>query len=166
MLKCTVGSMVATDWEAVRSIYREGIESGQATFETDAPSWEKWDSTHLSHCRLVARVGENIAGWSALSRFSARPVYSGVAEVSLYVDMAYRGQGVGRALLTDLIKCSERNGVWTLQAGIFPENETSLALHKKLGFREVGCRERIAKLNGFWRDVIVLERRSAVVGDK
>jgi len=158
--------MAATDWDAVRSIYAGGIQSGQATFETQAPSWEKWDSSHLSHCRLVARVGETVAGWSALSRFSARPAYSGVAEVSLYVEMAFRGRGIGRVLLNDLIKCSEQNSVWTLQAGIFPENESSLGLHKKLGFREVGRRERIAKLNGVWRDVIVLERRSAVVGEK
>ena len=165
-IECILSSMETTDWGAVCSIYSEGIQSGQATFETEAPNWEKWHSSHLPHCRLVARVGETVAGWAALSRFSSRSVYSGVAEVSLYVDTNFRGRGIGRALLNELIACSEQNGIWTLQAGIFPENDSSLALHKTCGFREVGRRERIAELNGVWRDVVVLERRSRVVGEK
>ncbi|HJU54598.1 MAG TPA: GNAT family N-acetyltransferase [Pyrinomonadaceae bacterium] len=156
--------MSAADWEAVRAVYLEGIATGDATFETVAPAWEKWDAAHLPHCRLVAKFGTTIAGWAALSPVSARRVYAGVAETSVYVAAAFRGTGVGRALLRALINCSEQHGIWTLQAGIFPENAASLALHLQHGFREVGRRERLGKMNGRWRDVILLERRSEVTG--
>ncbi|HEY0378137.1 MAG TPA: GNAT family N-acetyltransferase [Pyrinomonadaceae bacterium] len=156
--------MRVTDWEAVRAVYLEGIATGDATFETDAPAWEKWDAAHLPHCRLVARAGAALAGWAALSPVSARRVYAGVVETSVYVSADFRGRGVGRALLGALIICSEQHGIWTLQAGIFPENLASLALHRQLGFREVGRRERLGKMNGRWRDVVLLERRSEVVG--
>ncbi|HJR05919.1 MAG TPA: GNAT family N-acetyltransferase [Pyrinomonadaceae bacterium] len=154
----------ATDWEQVRAIYLEGIATGVATFETDAPEWERWDAGHLRKMRLVAREGDVILGWAALSRVSDRCVYGGVAEVSVYVGEKGRGRGVGRALLEALIEASERNGIWTLQAGVFPENEASVKLHLRCGFREVGRRERIGRLNGTWRDTLLLERRSRSVG--
>lgn len=152
------------DWDHVRSIYLEGIRTGQATFETEAPDWRKWDASHLKECRLVARARETIAGWAAVSPVSTRRVYLGVAESSVYVAEEFRGLGYGRALLEALIACSEQHGIWTLQAGILAENVSSLALHRKCGFREVGRRERIGRLKGVWRDVILLERRSKVVG--
>jgi L-amino acid N-acyltransferase YncA len=156
--------MQPQDWVAVRDIYGEGIATGNATFETELPDWQKWDSAHRPDCRLVARAGERIVGWAALSPVSARKVYSGVAEVSVYVATSARGAGVGKALLKKLVEESERCGMWTLQAGIFPENVASIALHKDLGFREVGVRQRVGKLGEAWRDVIFLERRSANVG--
>jgi phosphinothricin acetyltransferase len=152
------------DWENVRSIYLEGIATGDATFETGAPSFANWDKAHLSCARLVARRDDQTIGWAALSPVSQRCVYGGVAEVSVYVSSTSRGLGVGRSLLEGLIAESERNGIWTLQAGIFPENLGSLALHRSCGFREVGRRERIGKLKGIWRDTILLERRSTFVG--
>jgi len=151
-------------WEKVSAIYLEGIASGQATFETEAPSWDRWDAAHLPFGRLVARAGGNVIAWAALSPVSNRCVYGGVAEVSIYVSKAHRSSGIGSALLEALIHESERNGIWTLQAGVFPENLGSVALHRKCGFREIGRRERIGKLNGAWRDTLLLERRSAVVG--
>lgn len=159
-----IDRMKAEDWERVRSIYLEGIASGHATFETDAPSWEQWDAGHLRQARLVARAVDNVVGWAALSPASSRRVYRGVAEVSVYVGEGVRGRGVGRALLEALIDESERNGIWTLQAGMFPENTASVSLHLRCGFREVGRRERIARLNGAWRDTLLLERRSRSVG--
>ncbi|HEY0080526.1 MAG TPA: GNAT family N-acetyltransferase [Pyrinomonadaceae bacterium] len=154
----------AADWEGVRAVYLEGIATGDATFETDAPSWQEWDAAHLLHSRLVARAGEALKGWAALSPVSKRRVYRGVAEVSVYVGREHRGLGIGRALLEALVASSERNGIWTLQAGIFPENTSSIRVHKSCGFREVGRRERIGQLNGIWRDTVLLERRSRVVG--
>lgn len=156
--------MRQSDWEGVRAVYVEGLATGQATFETEAPGWERWDAAHLSFARLVARAGERVSGWAALSPVSSRPVYAGVAEVSVYVGREARGRGLGRSLLAALIEESERHGVWTLQASIFPENAASVALHKALGFRVVGTRERVAKLKGRWRDTVLLERRSTVVG--
>jgi phosphinothricin acetyltransferase len=152
------------DWEQVRSIYLEGIASRNATFETTAPTWEKWDASHLEFGRLVARAADVVLGWSALSAISDRCCYAGVAEASLYVGASHRGQGIGKALLQATIDRAESNGIWTLQAGIFPENCASLALVTKCGFREVGRRERLGKLDGVWRDVLLLERRSGVVG--
>jgi phosphinothricin acetyltransferase len=137
---------------------------GRSDLETEAPSWETWDAAHLSFARLVARDGEDVIGWAALSPVSQRKAYLGVAEVSVYVAAHRRGKGVGKALLERLLQESERNGIWTLQAGVFPENAATLALHKRCGFREVGRRERISKLNGNWRDTILLERRSEKVG--
>lgn len=152
--------LLPEDWEFVRSIYLGGIATGQATFEVTAPHWGQWNDGHLPAPRLVAVSGETIVGWAALSRISTRRVYEGVAEVSIYIAEETRGQGVGRLLLEALVKESEQNGIWTLQAGIFPENLASIALHKSCGFREVGLRERIGKLKGVWRDTVLLERRS------
>lgn len=156
--------MEAGDWEQVRSIYLEGIESGNSTFETDAPSWERWDQEHHQFARLVMRDGDQVIGWAALAPVSKRNVYRGVAEVTVYVTESARGQSIGRALLEALIAESETNGIWTLQASIFPENTASVKLHLRCGFREVGRRERIAVLNGVWRDTLLFERRSHSVG--
>lgn len=156
--------MKPDDWPAVREIYREGIATGNATFEIDLPTWEKWDAAHRKDCRLLARNAEQIFGWAALSPVSTRRVYAGVAEVSVYVAAAARGHGVGKALLQALIAESESQGIWTLQAGIFPENVGSIALHKSCGFREVGTRQSVGKLGERWRDVLLLERRSATIG--
>ncbi len=156
--------MWPVDWAEVRAIYLEGIATGQATFETDAPSWEDWDAAHLGFGRLVARVGGTISGWAALSPVSRRQVYAGVAEVSVYVAANHRNAGVGRALLEALIGESEGNGIWMLQAAVFPENVATIALHLRCGFRQAGRRERIGKLNGEWRDTILLERRNALIG--
>lgn len=159
-----IDQMVTGDWDQVRAIYLAGVATGQATFETTAPDWERWDTGHLPKFRLVARAGEKVVGWAALSPVSTRKVYAGVAEVSIYVGLECQGQGIGRALLEALVARSEEGWIWTLQASIFPENKASLALHQKCGFREVGRRERIAQLNGVWRDTILLERRSKVAG--
>jgi L-amino acid N-acyltransferase YncA len=152
--------MTPGDWEQVRAIYLEGVREGNSTFETEAPSWEAWDEAHHKSPRLVMRAGGQVLGWAALSPVSKRRVYNGVAEVSVYVTGSARGKGIGRALLEALIENSEQAGMWTLQASIFPENVASIELHLKCGFREVGRRESIAKLNGVWRDTILLERRS------
>jgi phosphinothricin acetyltransferase len=159
--------MVANHWPAVREIYRQGIATGNATFETELSDWEKWDRSHRKDCRLVAVEPLDTAtllGWAALGPVSARPVYAGVAEVSVYVAAAARRRGVGKALLQALSQESEENGIWTLQAGIFPENAASITLHESCGFYRVGVRRRIGKLGDVWRDVLLLERRSAVVG--
>ena len=148
------------DWEQVSKIYMEGIHTGDATFEINVPSWESWSSKHLSCCSIVACLENKILGWAAISPTSSRKVYSGVAEVSIYVSEECKGNGIGRALLKELIKLSENNGIWTLQAGIFPENKASINLHKKCGFRIVGIREKIGKMNDVWRDVVLMERRS------
>jgi len=162
---CSIREMCAADWGEVRRIYLEGIATCNATFEAEAPSWERWDAGHIRPCRLVATGSGSVLGGAALSPYSGRPVYAGVAEVSVYVSEEARGQGVGSALLSELIAASEREGFWTLQAGIFPENRPSLALHAKQGFRVVGRRERIGRTkDGAWRDVLLLERRSSVAG--
>jgi L-amino acid N-acyltransferase YncA len=163
-MSVTIENMRPGDWERVRQIYEEGMATGHATFETNAPSREQWDGAHLPFARLVARRADEVIAWAALSPVSNRCVYGGVAEVSIYVAAAGRRSGVGRALLRALIAESERRGIWTLQAGMFPENVGSLALHRSCGFREVGRRERIGKMNGRWRDILLLERRSALVG--
>jgi phosphinothricin acetyltransferase len=147
------------DWPAVKAIFEEGIATRAATFETEAPSWEDWDDAHRS-LRLVAEEDGAIVGWAALSPYSARECYRGVAESSVYVAERARGRGIGRALMERLVRDSEEAGFWTLQAGVFPENEESLALHRRCGFRVVGVRERIGRLDGEWRDVVLLERRS------
>ncbi len=161
MAHVIIDQMKASDWEQVRAIYLEGIRSGHSTFETDAPSWEQWDERHLQIARFVMRDGETVLGWSALSPISKRHVYRGVAEVTVYVSENARGKGIGRTLLEALIVESEKNGIWTLQASIFPENTASVQLHLRCGFREVGRRERIAMLNGVWRDTLLFERRAA-----
>ena len=163
--KIAIREMVPRDWEAIRSIYLEGLATGEATFETAAPSWEQWIKNHLTVPRLVAIIpNESRVGWAALTMVSARAVYSGVAEVSIYVAGEFRGKGIGSDLLKQLIDESEHEGIWTLQASVFPENVASLTLHKICGFREVGVRRRIGRLQGRWRDTVLLERRSEIVG--
>jgi L-amino acid N-acyltransferase YncA len=161
----SIAAMREEHWDAVRAIYLEGIATGNATFQESAPEWDAWDEAHLNAARIVA-LDENglVAGWAALSPVSRRPVYAGVAEVSVYVAEAARGQGVGKRLMYKLIARSEAAGIWTLQAGIFPENLASLALHRAAGFREVGVRCKLGCLRGVWRDVLLMERRSATVG--
>lgn len=154
-----IDQMRPSDWEQVRAIYLEGIRSKNSTFETDAPTWEKWDENHLTIARLVMRDEEKVLGWAALSPVSKRAVYRGVVEVTVYVTESARGMGIGRALLEALISESEKNGIWTLQASIFPENTASIELHLRCGFREVGRRERIAMLDDVWRDTLLFERR-------
>ena len=151
------------DWPDVARIFEEGIRTGHATFETAVPSWREWDEAHLGDHRLVGVLDGRVAGWAALSPVSSRCVYAGVAEHSVYVAAEARRRGVGRALLAALIESSERGGIWTLESGVFPENEASLALHAELGFRVVGVRERLGCLHGVWRDVLLLERRSEVI---
>jgi len=164
MKTITIEPMQPHQWQQVAAIYQEGIATGQATFEMDVPSFEHWDRNHLGIARFIAGQGGNVVGWAALSPVSQRQVYAGVAEVSVYVAAASRGSGVGRQLLQALIDESERHGIWTLQAGIFPENAASIALHLACGFREVGRRERIGKRNGQWRDTLLFERRSSRIG--
>lgn len=162
--------MAASDAAAVLAIYAEGIATGHATFEAEAPDWQTWDDGHLNDCRLIAESDTGaILGWAALSPVSGRCVYGGVAEVSVYIADAARGQGIGRRLLADLIDASEAAGLWTLQAGVFPENQASLALHRQAGFRVIGTRERLGcmtygPMQGQWRDVVLMERRSEKVG--
>ncbi len=156
--------MAELDWEAAREIYLQGIATGNATFETSVPDYRKWDERHLSTCRLVARWNDKVLGWAALSRVSSREVYAGVAEVSIYIAEEVRGRGIGRKLLHALVEASEENSIWTLQAGIFAENAVSIRLHQQAGFRVVGIRERIGCLDGRWRDTVLMERRSRVVG--
>lgn len=157
-------AMEEENWPAVAQILREGIATGNATFETTVPKWEEWDRAHLRDCRLVARAGDRIVGWAALSPVSNRCVYGGVAEVSVYVAARAWGQGIGTLLLRALVEASEGAGIWTLQAGIFPENVASIRLHEACGFRKVGIRERLGQMDGVWRDVVLLERRSHTVG--
>ena len=159
-----IRAMTAEDWEAVRAIYLDGIATGMATFETEAPTWTTWDRTHLRAARLVAISNESLSGWAALSPVSNRPVYAGVAEVSVYVAKQMRGTGIGRLLLENLVTKSEENGIWTLQASIFPENAASISVHNSCGFREVGRRERVAKMKEVWRDTLLFERRSSLAG--
>jgi len=158
--------MQVGDWVPVRSIYVEGLATGDATFETEAPSWKTWDEGHLRVPRLVAvsETDGTVLGWAALSRVSPRAVYAGVGEVSVYVAANSRSLGIGQDLLEQLVVQSEHNGIWTLQASVFPENKASLAVHKICGFREVGIRQKIGRMNGIWRDTVLLERRSALVG--
>ena len=157
-------AMKPSDWEAVKEIYEEGIVTGNATFQQSAPAREEWNNSHLQHSRIVAKEDNNILGWAALTPVSGRCVYAGVAEVSVYVTDKARGKGLGKQLLQKLIEESEANGIWTLQAGIFPENRASIKIHEACGFRILGTRERIGKMNGAWRDTILMERRSETVG--
>ncbi|KAA9339163.1 N-acetyltransferase family protein [Hymenobacter busanensis] len=161
----TILPLSEAHWPAVRAIYEAGIRTGNATLETQAPEWAGWHAAHLPHSRLVAADARGqLLGWAALSPVSGRCVYGGVAEVSVYIAPEAQGQGVGLALLQALVQASEQHGIWTLQAGILQENTASLALHAKAGFRTIGYRERIGQLHGQWRTVMLLERRSAVVG--
>lgn len=148
----------------ISDIYKQGIDTGIATFETSVPSWEVWNENKLIHSRFVVVDNNNILGWIALSKVSNRCVYEGVAEVSIYVSENQRGKGIGKILMEEAIKESEANGIWTLQSGMFTENEATIALHKMFGFRIIGYREKIGKLNGVWKDNLLMERRSKVVG--
>jgi phosphinothricin acetyltransferase len=156
--------MLPADWEAVKQIYEEGIATGNATFQQQAPNWEEWNNDHLSHSRIIAKEDGTILGWAALTGISGRCVYAGVAEVSVYVSDKARGKGVGKKLLQKLIEESEANNIWTLQAGIFPENIASVKIHNASGFRTLGVRERIGQMNGIWRDTVLMERRSKTIG--
>lgn len=160
----SIEAMSEKDWPAVSTIYGEGIATRNATFEKSIPEWQKWDSGHLRTCRLVARAGNDVLGWAALTPVSGRCIYAGVAEVSVYVAERARGQKVGLKLLHKLVETSEREGIWTLQAGIFPENIASVELHKRCGFTTVGTRKRLGRMDGRWRDVSLMERRSKTVG--
>jgi L-amino acid N-acyltransferase YncA len=159
-----IKAMLPADWPLVKKIYEEGIATGNATFQTAAPGWEEWDTTHVKNARLVAVENKEVLGWAALTAVSGRCVYAGVAEVSVYVTAAARGKGVGKKLLQTLVEESEKNNFWTLQAGIFPENNSSIKIHDDCGFRMIGRREKIGKMNGIWRDTLLLERRSTITG--
>jgi L-amino acid N-acyltransferase YncA len=159
-----IRDLLLPDWPEVAAIYEAGIGTGDATFETEVPSWEDWDAAHLGEHRLVAVADGAVIAWAALSPVSDRCVYEGVAENSIYVSPQEQGRGVGRALLTRLVEDAERAGIWTIQTGIFPENEASIALHLRCGFRIVGTRERLGRHHGTWRDVLLLERRSKEAG--
>ena len=160
----TITAMLPEDWPSVRRIYADGIATGNATFETAVPDWETWDRNHLQECRLVARSGDAVIAWAALSPVSARACYAGVAEHSVYVDRAWRGQGIGKRLLAAFVAESEAAGFWTLQSSIFPENRASITIHLACGFRILGRRKRVARQHGVWRDTVIVERRSSVVG--
>jgi L-amino acid N-acyltransferase YncA len=164
MKKGYIDEMRKDDWNQVAHIYREGIATGNATFQKDVPSWEEWDANHIEAGRIVVRSEDSIVGWAAMSPVSSRCVYRGVAEVSVYVSTRHAGQGIGSQLLDALIEASEQEGYWTLQSGIFPENRASIKLHEKHGFRIVGHREKIGKMDGIWRDTVLLERRSKFIG--
>jgi phosphinothricin acetyltransferase len=159
-----IDDMRPTDWDQVRRIYLDGLGTGQASFEVEAPDWPLWDETHHRHSRLVARRDGQVIGWAALAPVSHRRCYAGVAEVSLYVAAECRGQRVGKRLLQALVESSERHGIWSLSGSTFPENEASIRLQLACGFRVVGRRERIAQRHGVWRDTVLTERRSRVVG--
>ena len=163
-MEASIRPMLPSDWEAVAKIYAEGIATGVATFETQVPSYEAWDKAHMNTCRFVAEHQHVLLGWVALSPVSSRCVYGGVAEVSVYIAEEARGKGVGKRLLEHLITESEKEGLWTLQSGVFPTNSASIKVHESVGFRCIGKRERVGKLNGQWIDNVLFERRSNIVG--
>jgi len=156
--------MLNTDWPSVKKIYEEGLATGNASFQTTAPDWNEWNESHVNSCRLVALENEAILGWAALTAVSGRCVYAGVGEVSVYIAQQSRGIGIGKILLQSLIDESEKNNFWTLQSGIFPENKPSIRIHEELGFRLIGSRQKIGKMNGVWRDTLLFERRSPKIG--
>ncbi len=162
--KAIVIQMKKTHWQDVKRIYQLGLETGYASLETTVPQWSEWTNSHLHFCRFVAKMNNEVVGWSALSKVSERYVYRGVAEISIYVDPEYHGKGIGSNLMEKTVTDSEINGIWTLQALIFPENRASIKLHEKFGFRLVGIRERIGKRDNHWRNVALYERRSKRVG--
>jgi L-amino acid N-acyltransferase YncA len=159
-----IRKMEASDYDDVKRIYTEGIETKNATFEKSAPAWDEWNSKKLPHSRLIAMLGDEIVGWAALSATSDRHVYRGINEVSIYIAAAHSGKGIGKKLMESLIEVSEKNGVWTLYSSIFPENTASISLHKSCGFREIGYMEKAGCMDGVWRDTVLLERRSKVAG--
>lgn len=158
----TIRPMLPEHWNDVANIYRQGIETGMATFETAVPTFEKWNKKYLKTCRLVAVLDEEILGWAALSPVSNRAVYRGIGEVSVYVKSGHRGYKIGENLLQNLIVESEKNGLWTIQSSIMPDNVASIKLHLKLGFRKIGFREKVAQLDGVWKDNILFEKRSSL----
>ncbi|MFT3796623.1 GNAT family N-acetyltransferase [Flavobacterium sp.] len=161
-----IKTITEIDYAAVSRIYQEGITTGMATFETQVPNWTDWDKSHLQNCRFAAYENGEMLGWCALTAVSNRCIYAGVAEVSIYVAQKARGKGIGFALLNHTIQESEKQNYWTLQSGIFEENTSSIKLHEKCGFRTVGLRERIGKINGLWKNNVVMERRSKIVGNE
>ena len=163
-MEITINELSKEDWKEAERIYREGIETGQATFETETPDYDEWDAKHIRTCRLAGRCNGRLMGFVVLSPTSSREVYRGVAEVSIYVSEEARNKGVGKALMKAIVETSEVHGFWTLQSSIFAENQVSIALHRAFGFRELGRREKIAKRNGTWRDTVIMERRSKIVG--
>lgn len=163
-MKVILKNMDSSDWQTVADIYKEGIATGNATFQQEIPTYSEWDNAHLKLCRIVALKQNEIVGWAALTPVSGRCVYAGVAEVSVYVSSKHRRHKIGIKLLEKLILDSEKEKLWTLQAGIFPENVPSIKIHEQLGFRNVGKRERIGKMNGVWRDTLLFERRSKIIG--
>jgi L-amino acid N-acyltransferase YncA len=158
-----IGPMTRADWPRVAEIYAEGIATGDSTFETEVPPWGEWDRAHLPSPRLAARLGRRIVGWAAVARVSQRPVFAGRVECSLYVASEARGAGVGERLMEELARRADAAGLWTLEAVVFPENAASIAMLEANGFRVVGRRERLARREGRWRDVLLLERRGPVV---
>ena len=163
-MKLEIKHINPQDWGVVARIYKLGIETGIATFETQIPSWSKWNLSHMQSCRIAAWLDNHIVGWAALSPVSNRCVYGGVAEVSVYINPNHSKKGIGTQLLECIIEESEKEGIWTLQAGIFRENEGSIQLHKKVGFREIGHREKVGNLNNVWYDNVIMERRSKTIG--
>ena len=159
-----IESMLPSHWPSVKTIYEEGIATGNATFQTEAPEWDEWDAVHVKNSRFVAIEDGKVLGWAALAPVSGRCVYAGVAEVSVYVAAAARGKGIGKKLLKALLEASEQNNFWTLQAGIFPENKSSIKIHEACGFRIIGRREKIGQMDRVWRDTLLLERRSTITG--
>jgi L-amino acid N-acyltransferase YncA len=151
------------NYPAIAEIYLQGIATGHATFQTESPAWDEWDKSHLSFCRLAVFENDKMLGWAALSPVSSRCVYGGVAEVSIYVTSSAIGKGIGKNLFAKLIKETEENELWTLQSGIFPENIGSIKLHEDMGFRKIGYRKKIGKMNDTWRDSVIMERRSKIV---
>lgn len=160
----TVIKMQASDWQQVKKIFEEGIQTGDATFQTSVSEWTDWNKSHLEHSRIIAKEDGHLVGWAALTPVSSRCIYAGVAEVSVYISAGARGKGIGKQLLQTLVEESEANNLWTLQAGIFPENIPSIRIHEYCGFKLVGVRQKIGKMNGVWRDTLLLERRSSKVG--
>jgi L-amino acid N-acyltransferase YncA len=156
--------ITANDWNSIATIYKQGIETGDATFEQDVPSWEDWDASHIEKCRIATILENQIVGWAALTQVSGRCIYAGVAEVSVYVHENFRGKKIGLQLLQKIIEESEKENFWSLQSGIFPENKASLSIHDQAGFRIIGIREKIGKMNGKWRNNTILERRSTIIG--
>jgi L-amino acid N-acyltransferase YncA len=163
-MSTTLHRFISTDWDGVREIYRQGLATRNATFETEVPSYENWVKKFHSDLLWVACVNDNIIGWAGLQPVSERKVYSGVAEVTIYIDLNNTGKGIGKLLMNHLVKESERAGIWTLYSSIFPENKPSIDLHESTGFRKIGYREKIAQLDGVWRNTVLLERRSKTVG--
>ncbi len=159
-----IREMIEADGPRILEIYKMGIDTKNATFETDVPSWSNWDLSHLKHSRFVYTCNKKVLGWAALSPVSARSVYKGVAEISIYIDTNILGKGIGTILMDKVIASSEKQGIWTLYSSVFPENLATLKLHKKFDFKTIGLRERIAKLDNKWRDTILLERRSRITG--